>query len=505
MTYQDGGTGDAGDQYTGLDRFGRLVETLWKTGSADQVRSKYGRNRFGGVVWRRDDEAHAQSPGVDTEDNYYGYDGLYQVKERQRGDLTGAPPDYTGITNLQQEEDWTYDATGNWSAYDNTNPANSQTRTHNVANEITETSASPGDFTPTYDPVGNMTTLPQTPGTSTDEYDLTWDAWNRLIAVKDGSTVVASYHYDGLTRRLTKTTAVETRHYYHNTDWRALEDRVEGATITVDRQYTWSLQARWDLLRRKRSTTGSLDETLFLLRDYLDPVAVVGADGLVLERYAYDAFGNVRFLAPDYSDRSGSDFDWEFLFHAEFRDTDTKLYHYGYRYYDTRLGSWLSRNPIGEKGRMSFYAFAINDAVSLVDIPGLDSRESISDYVERFLQVNPQLTPAQQKWVRQTANQGCIGITKCYVGRNNPFDGSVCYRRKEEAETRAKNMKESGCKCPTIFSLHFYPLLDGKRLFKMEIDSDNVQTVNINAWLGRTLLNAPVLPPGGKVPTMIFR
>ena len=30
LTMEAGGTGEAGDKYTGLDRFGRLVETLWK-------------------------------------------------------------------------------------------------------------------------------------------------------------------------------------------------------------------------------------------------------------------------------------------------------------------------------------------------------------------------------------------------------------------------------------------------------------------------------------------
>ena len=123
---------------------------------------------------------------MDTEDNYYGYDGLYQVKERQRGNLTGAAPNYTGIDNLQQDANWTYDATGNWSAYDNTNPTNDQTRTHNTANEITLISASPGDVTPAYDPVGNMTTVPQAPGLSPAQYNLTWDAWNRLVAVTAG-------------------------------------------------------------------------------------------------------------------------------------------------------------------------------------------------------------------------------------------------------------------------------------------------------------------------------
>src|SRR5690606_9167016 len=48
-TMQDGGTGDAGDIYTGPDRFGRLVPTTWATGSSDQIDTCYGRNRVGGV------------------------------------------------------------------------------------------------------------------------------------------------------------------------------------------------------------------------------------------------------------------------------------------------------------------------------------------------------------------------------------------------------------------------------------------------------------------------
>jgi RHS repeat-associated protein len=372
LTFRDGGTGDAGDPYTGLDRFGRLVETLWKQDTEERVRSAYGRNRVGGVVWRRNDEAHAQSPEVNTEDNYYWYDALRQVKERQRGNLAGTTPDYTGIDNLQQEEDWTYDATGNWASYSNpsTDAGDTQTRTHNTANEITEISATAGEVEPGYDPAGNMLTLPKEPGISTEQYDLVWDAWNRLVAVKEDSTVISSYTYDGLTRRLTKTNATETRHYYYNKDWRALEERVEEATSLVDRQYTWGLRDRWDLFRRKRSVSGDLDEAFYVLKDYLDPVAIVDDSGNVVERYAYDAFGNVRFLAPDYSNRSASDFDWGFLFHAEFRDTDTKLFNYGYRYYNTGLGRWLSRDPIGEKGGLNLYTFVENATPNAVDLLG---------------------------------------------------------------------------------------------------------------------------------------
>jgi YD repeat-containing protein len=144
--------------------------------------------------------------------------------------LNGTYPNYTGIVGSPaQQEDFGYDATGNWASCDSLSPANSQTRTHSVANEITEiteiTSAA-GTVTPSYSLVCNMTTLPINPGLSTSQYTLTWDAWNRLISVKNGSTTLASYAYDGLSRRITKTTATETRQYYYNDAWRTLEERV---------------------------------------------------------------------------------------------------------------------------------------------------------------------------------------------------------------------------------------------------------------------------------------
>jgi hypothetical protein len=49
-------TGDADVKYTGLDRFGRLDESIWKPASGPSlVQSQYGGNRFGGVVWRYDE------------------------------------------------------------------------------------------------------------------------------------------------------------------------------------------------------------------------------------------------------------------------------------------------------------------------------------------------------------------------------------------------------------------------------------------------------------------
>ena len=46
-----------------------------------------------------------------------------------------------------------------------------------------------------------MTTMPQ-PGSLADSYTATFDAWNRMVKVKEGAATVADYEYDGANRRM---------------------------------------------------------------------------------------------------------------------------------------------------------------------------------------------------------------------------------------------------------------------------------------------------------------
>ena len=72
------------------------------------------------------------------QDEFYTYDGLYQLQTFQRGTLNGTN---TGLTGTPAwEEDFSFDAPGNWTHYTNkvsgvTNV--NQSRAHNAANEIT--------------------------------------------------------------------------------------------------------------------------------------------------------------------------------------------------------------------------------------------------------------------------------------------------------------------------------------------------------------------------------
>jgi len=65
--------------------------------------------------------------------------------------------------------------------------------------------------------------------------------------------------YDGLDAQANKTSHRDA-HYYYNNQWRAVEERVDGASVPVDRQYTWGLCDRLDLLRASVPQPAALDE-----------------------------------------------------------------------------------------------------------------------------------------------------------------------------------------------------------------------------------------------------
>ena len=54
--------GDAGDQYTGLDRFGRVDDQWWRTSSADVERTLYGYDRNGNRTSRTNTVNTTSSP-----------------------------------------------------------------------------------------------------------------------------------------------------------------------------------------------------------------------------------------------------------------------------------------------------------------------------------------------------------------------------------------------------------------------------------------------------------
>ena len=356
--------GDGGDQYTGLDRFGRVVDQRWiKNNGTALERVDYGYSRASNRQWRWNRVA------AGGQDEYYNYDGLYQVKELQRGTLNSAKTSISGTPTW--EEDFTYDPIGNWNGYLTKVSGVTdldQERTHNQANETTEIDGS--STTVAHDPAGNMVAVPQV-GDWEAANGLKWDAWNRLVEVVEGDTTVAQYRYDGLTRRATKTTDA-TRHYYYSDQWQIMEERVDAETA-ADRQFVWGQRYIDDLVLRDRDADhdGSLEERLYVLHDYFNPTAVAAPNGTVLERYGYDAFGLSRVMTAGFNPRAASSYDWEARYGAYRWDAETGFYQVRFRYLHPTLDRWLSRDPIGRKGGVNYFAYALNNAVNSIDLFGL--------------------------------------------------------------------------------------------------------------------------------------
>src|SRR5262249_35675465 len=136
--------GDAGDQYAGLDRFGRVVDQRWvKTSDGSHTdRFQYGYDRDSNRTYRD----NLVSTGFGE---VYTYDNLNQVSTFKRGTLNGSKTDVSGSPYRQQV--WDYDALGNWDSL-TTDGGSAQTRTHNKQNEVTAVS---GATSPTFDANGN--------------------------------------------------------------------------------------------------------------------------------------------------------------------------------------------------------------------------------------------------------------------------------------------------------------------------------------------------------------
>ncbi len=109
-------------------------------------------------------------------------------------------------------------------------------------------------------------------------------------------------------------------------------------------------------------------------------VALVDADGDVVERYAYDVWGE-----PTIYDGSGNEIDNSavanpFMFTARevdnLDDGDLRLQHNRHRVYHYRLGRWMTNDPSGYADGLNLYEYVKSKVIVFVDIYGLDSYAS---------------------------------------------------------------------------------------------------------------------------------
>jgi RHS repeat-associated protein len=178
----------------------------------------------------------------------------------------------------------------------------------------------------TYDANGNLTS----DGTKT----YFWNALNQLVEVKEGTTTVATFEYDGAGRRTEKVAAGLTHQYIYDAEDVA-EERISGSSSDTVRYYHGA--GIDEPLARKNSS----DVVTYYLADHLGSIVqeTSSSGSAALER-EYDPWG----VAMQGASTSG------YAFTGREWDGEIGLYHYRARYYLPTAGKFLTDDPLSFAG-----------------------------------------------------------------------------------------------------------------------------------------------------------
>ena len=198
----------------------------------------------------------------------------------------------------------------------------------------------------THDADGNMSS----DGTRTFD----WDAANRLVSVRQGTTVLASFAYDGRGRRSSKSAAGVTTSYIYDGN-ELLEQRSAGGTT----RYFYR-EGIDDLVARQEPSAA-----FYYVRDHIENVRrITTTSGAVVTTLDYDPWGKAPAASPS-STMGFTGREW---------DAETHLYYFRARYVDPSLGRFLTEDPARDRIPNSLYAYAGNNPVNRIDPLGLNDR-----------------------------------------------------------------------------------------------------------------------------------
>ncbi|TAN40871.1 MAG: type IV secretion protein Rhs, partial [Nitrospirae bacterium] len=128
----------------------------------------------------------------------------------------------------------------------------------------------------------------------------------------------------------------------------------------ITARYTHGLGIDEPLVVKKK------DNTHYYHADGLGSITVLSDKyGKVVQTYDYDAFGNMKKYEQKIKQ--------PYTYTAREYDSEIKLYYYRARYYDAKVGRFISKDPIGFEGGINFYLYVGNNPVNLVDPTGLNA------------------------------------------------------------------------------------------------------------------------------------
>ena len=280
---------------------------------------------------------------------------------------------------------YTHDAVGNRSTKTSTTGGVTSVTTYSYdsADRLTQESTTVGGATPAittyqWDANGNLAAK-QEPGKATL---YRFDPQNRLIDIRTGATPAAataatasvSYAYDASGNRIKKATTSGATSYLMDSNQAYPQVALESSTTTGASPSTQSTAYVWgnQLIRQTRGSAASLypaadaANDLFPLQGHLNTsLGAVDANGNLVEQTAGDAYGN---LAQQTGLKQSHPYT------GEYWDQDSQLLYLRARWYDPKVGRFVSADPFEGKQRnprsLNRYVYAHSDPVHGKDPSG---------------------------------------------------------------------------------------------------------------------------------------
>jgi RHS repeat-associated protein len=302
----------------------QLLSVLHQVGASTIDGAVYTVDPAGNRTAKTDEHANVTSN--------YTYDPLYELTQVMQSTTT--------------TESYSFDPVGNRLSSLGVSPYSV-----NASNELT---AIPGT-TYTYDSNGNTLTKVTSSGTTT----FGWDYENRLTGMTlPGTGGTLAFKYDGLGRRVQKAftlgSTTTTTNYLYDVN-NAVADVDQSGNVLARYVETQNID---EFLAELRSTT-----TSYYSQDGLGSVtSLTTSAGGLANTYTYDSFGKVISSTGSIANR--------FQYTGREFDSETGLYYYRARYYDSGSGRFLTEDPIVFRAGINFYRYARNNPVRLVDPSG---------------------------------------------------------------------------------------------------------------------------------------
>jgi len=318
------------------DNANRLTEVNHALGGTSLAKFDYGYDAMNRRTFEQRDSAVG---------DVYSYDAVDQVASVNY-DATNPS---SGSTGADRTVGYTYDATGNRTAVNDSVNGNSSYSANNL-NEY----SSVGGSAYAYDGNGNLVS-----GNGIYIYD----AQNRLLTAQVGATT-DQFSYDSK-NRVVEREINGTPTFYIYDGWDLIEERDGSNNVLA----TYVHGVKQDELLTKTNSSG----TVYYHHNALGSVTdLTNATGTVVEKYKYDAFGKPAITDGSGNPLTASAYSNRFMFTGREYLAEVNLYDYRNRVYSADLGRFLQTDPLRfSAGDVNIYRYCGNNPINETDAMGL--------------------------------------------------------------------------------------------------------------------------------------